>query len=205
MATSPADQRASRISRASSLRISTPARLSCTADNIIRWERIRQKGGEGVLSTPHPAILWKNDPQSQRRAANREFKGQNPQGGTAISVWAKSDVGAGKLEFLQTTPQGATNVVSTMDVDIKAGMNRFQWGMRGPAPPGAGRGGQGGQAATPTPGPAGTSPAPPPEAAPGGAQGGGTQGGGVQPGGGQGGGRGGRGGASTGVPFVAGG
>ena len=34
-----------------------------------------------------------------------------------------------------------------MDVDIKAGMNRFQWSMRGPVPPtppGGGRGGRGG-------------------------------------------------------------
>ena len=64
-------------------------------------------------------------------------RGQNPQGGTAISIWAKSDLGAGKLEFLQGTP-----VVSTMDVEVKAGMNRFQWNMRGPAP--AFNGGRGG-------------------------------------------------------------
>ena len=34
-------------------------------------------------------------------------------------------MGAGKLEFLQ-----GTIVASTMDVDVKAGMNRFQWGMQ---------------------------------------------------------------------------
>ncbi len=38
----------------------------------------------------------------------------------------RADLGAGKVEFLQ-----GTTVVSTMDVDIKAGMNRFQWGMQG--------------------------------------------------------------------------
>jgi hypothetical protein len=45
------------------------------------------------------------------------------------------------VEFLQ-----GTQVVSTMDVDIKTGMNRFQWGMRGPTPAGlaGGRGGRGG-------------------------------------------------------------
>ena len=47
-----------------------------------------------------------------------------------ISIWAKSDLGKGKVEFLQND-----KVVSTMDVDLKAGMNRFQWNMRGPAPP----------------------------------------------------------------------
>ena len=90
-----------------------------------------------TLFDPRPAVQWKNDPQAQRRATNRDFKGQNPQGGTAIHVWANSDLGAGKLEFLQ-----GTQVVSTMDVEIKAGMNRFQWNMRGPAPAG-GRGGRG--------------------------------------------------------------
>ena len=48
-------------------------------------------------------------------------------------------LGTGKVEFLQND-----KVVSTMDVDVKAGMNRFQWNMRGPAPPapaGRGRGG----------------------------------------------------------------
>ena len=74
--------------------------------------------------------------------AIRIFKAQNPQGGTAISIWAKSDAGKGKVEFLQND-----KVVSTMDVDLKAGMNRVQWSMRGPAPPppaGGGRGGRGG-------------------------------------------------------------
>jgi hypothetical protein len=38
-------------------------------------------------------------------------------------------------------------VASTMDVQIKAGMNRFQWSMRGPAPPApATNGGRGAEA-----------------------------------------------------------
>ncbi len=68
--------------------------------------------------------------KSQRHVANREFVGKNPQGGTAIHILAKSDIGAAKLEFLQNK-----KVVSTMDVAIKTGMNSFQWNMRGPAPP----------------------------------------------------------------------
>src|SRR3954453_10367125 len=40
--------------------------------------------------------------------------------GVAIHILAKSDVGAGRLEFLQNN-----KVVSTMDVSIKAGMNSF--------------------------------------------------------------------------------
>ena len=54
-----------------------------------------------VLFDPRPAILWKNDPQAQRHATNRDFQAKNPQGGTAINIWAKSDLGTGKVEFLQ--------------------------------------------------------------------------------------------------------
>ena len=97
-----------------------------------------------VLFDPRPAVLWKNDSASSRSATNRDFKGQNPQGGTAIRVWAKTDIPGAKLDFLQ-----GTTVVSTLEpcsekvkvncVDIKAGMNSFQWNMLKPAP--AGRGG----------------------------------------------------------------
>jgi len=165
--------------------LATHGRSLWIADDISPLEQLKPASGDVVLFDPRPAILWKNDPQAQRHATNRDFKGQNPQGGTAIHVWAKSDLGAGKLEFVQETPQGA-HVVSTMDVDVKAGMNRFQWAMRGPAPAGAtaggrgGRGGRGGQGAEP-----GATPA---EAAAGGQGGRG--------------GRGGRGGPA-GVPFVA--
>jgi hypothetical protein len=78
-----------------------------------------------------------------RRATNRQFVGKNPQGGTAISVLAKADMGAGKIEFLQ-----GNQVVSTMDVQVQAGMNRYQWNMRG-AGGGRGGGGRGGAGADP--------------------------------------------------------
>jgi hypothetical protein len=172
--------------------LATHGRSIWIADDISPLEQLKPASEDVVLFDPRPAILWKNDPQAQRRATNREFKGQNPQGGTAISVWAKSDIGAAKLEFLQ-----GSLVVSTMDVDIKAGMNRFQWAMRGPVPAGAaagrGRGGRGGEAgadAGGAAGAAGANPATPPDAA---------------AGGGQAGGRGGRAGTNPGVPFVAGG
>jgi hypothetical protein len=135
-----------------------------------------------ILFDPRPAILWKNDPQAQRHVKNVEFVGHNPQGGTAITVWAKSDMGTGKLEFLQNN-----KVMSTMDIPIKAGMNRVQWAMRGPVPAeaaGGGRGGRGGRGGAEAA--AGNAPA---------AGGGGFGGGGG----------GGRGRGSTGVPFVAGG
>jgi photosystem II stability/assembly factor-like uncharacterized protein len=123
--------------------IGTHGRSIWIADDISPLEQLKPGANTDlVLFDPRPAILWKNDPAAQRHAANRDFKAQNPQGGSAISIWAKSDVGKGKVEFLQND-----KVVSTIDVDLKAGMNRFQWNMRGPAPPpppGGGRGGRGG-------------------------------------------------------------
>jgi hypothetical protein len=172
--------------------VGTHGRAIWIADDITPLEQLKLTDkSDLVLFDPRPAVLWKNDPQAQRHVTNRDFRGQNPQGGTAITIWAKSDLGAGKVEFLQNN-----NVVSTMDVDLKAGMNRIQWNMRGPVPAGAGagrggRGGRAGQQDTPeTAGAAGRG-ATPEAAGAAGAQGG--------FGGGGGGGRGGQ----TGVPFVA--
>jgi len=159
--------------------VATHGRSIWIADDITPLEQLKLGGNrELVLFDPRPAVLWKNDPQALRRVTNRNFRGQNPQGGTAISVWAKSDVGAAKLEFLQNN-----QVASTMDVEIKAGMNRFQWNMRGPAPPAAGGGGRGVRGGEQSPA---ATPSAPAETAPG------PQG----PG---------RGGQPAGVPFVSGG
>jgi photosystem II stability/assembly factor-like uncharacterized protein len=124
--------------------VATHGRSIWVADDITPLEQIKPFGSPDlVLLEPRAAVLWKNDPQAMRRATNRDFVGQNPQGGTAISAWSKSDLGPGKIEFLQNN-----QVVSTMTVAIQSGMNRFQWNMRGPAPAGRafgeGRGGRGG-------------------------------------------------------------
>jgi hypothetical protein len=160
------------------------------ADDITPLEQLHAVAGKDVvLFEPRPAIEWKNDPQSQRHATNRDFKGTNPQGGTAIDIWANSEMGAGKVEFLQ-----GTNVVSAMDVQIKSGMNRFQWNMREPAPAGAGGGG----------GPRGGRGRGQGQDQPAGAQGAAAPAAGAEAGNAEqgGGGRGGRGGFGT-VPFVA--
>jgi len=117
--------------------LATHGRSIMIADDITPLEHLHAAAGKDVvLFEPRPAIEWKNDPQAQRHATNRDFKGTNPQGGTAIDIWANSDMGAGKVEFLQ-----GAKIVSTMDVQIKAGMNRFQWNMREPAAAGAEGGG----------------------------------------------------------------
>jgi photosystem II stability/assembly factor-like uncharacterized protein len=124
--------------------VGTHARSIYIADDITPLEQMKAPGSADLtLFEPRPAVQWKTDRQysSPQRATNRDFKGANPQGGTAVHIWANSDMGKGKLEFLQ-----GTQVVSTMDVELKAGMNRFQWNMRGPALAGfaGGRGGRGG-------------------------------------------------------------
>jgi photosystem II stability/assembly factor-like uncharacterized protein len=122
--------------------VGTHGRSIWICDDITPLEHLKKAEKEEItLFDPRPAILWKNDIQAQRHAANREFVAENPQGGTAISILSKTDAGKGKVEFLL-----ANKVVSTMDVDVKAGMNRFQWNMRGPVVAGAntGRGGFGG-------------------------------------------------------------
>jgi hypothetical protein len=188
--------------------VGTHGRSIWIVDDISPLERMKpgMTSQEAVLFEPRPAIQWKTDPQAQRHATNREFKATNPQGGTAIYVWAKSDLGKGKVEFLQNN-----QMVSTMDVDIKAGMNHFQWAMTKPAPAGqaagngrggrrGGGGGRGGAAAEAGAGAAG-------ETAAAGAGGANAETANTQTFGGQGGGGGGgRGrGGFTGVPFVRGG
>ena len=122
------------------LLVATHGRSLWIADDITALEQFAGVGSqELVLFDPRPAIQWKND-YADYRSGGRGFRGENPQGGTAISVYSKSDLGSGKVEFLQNG-----QVVSTMDVRVDAGMNRFQWNMQKPAPAAAGgRGGRGG-------------------------------------------------------------
>ena len=133
--------------------LATHGRSIWIADDITPLEQMGQVGDAEVhLFNPRPAVEWKNDTEAQHTVFQNDFRGANPQGGTAISIWAKSDLGPATIEFLQND-----KVVSTMkEKDIKAGMNRFQWDMRGVPPPpapgaaaqqteNAGRGGRGGR------------------------------------------------------------
>jgi photosystem II stability/assembly factor-like uncharacterized protein len=123
--------------------VGTHGRSIWIMDDISPLEHLNEaKKTDLFLFTPRAAVLWKNDIQAQRHVDNRDFVGENPQGGTAIHIYSKTDLGKAKVEFLQNN-----KVVSTMDVDIKTGLNGFQWNMRGPAPTGGNqtrRGGGGG-------------------------------------------------------------
>jgi Sortilin, neurotensin receptor 3, len=174
--------------------VATHGRAIWIADDITPLEQLGSAGrGNLVLFEPRPAVQWKSDTEKSRSIPERDFAGNNPQGGTAISFWARSDMGEAKIEILQ-----GANVIRTITTDAQAGMNRVQWNMQpDPAAGGAnaGRGGgrgAGGQAA------AGGQAGGRGQAAAGGGQGG-------QAGGRGGGGFGGRGGGGGGVPFVGGG
>jgi hypothetical protein len=128
--------------------VATHGRSIWIMDDISPLEKLKpmKDNTSVVLFDPRPAIMWKNDLSASRSVANRDFKGQNPQGGTAIHVWAKTDIPGAKLEFLEGTTvisaiEPCTGTVKTNCVDIKAGMNSFQWNLQKVAAAGAGAGG----------------------------------------------------------------
>ena len=66
--------------------IGTHGRSIYIADDITPLEQLKPSNAVKRLTLfdPRPATLWKNDPQAQRHATNRQFQAKNPQGGTAI-------------------------------------------------------------------------------------------------------------------------
>jgi photosystem II stability/assembly factor-like uncharacterized protein len=169
--------------------LATHGRSIWIADDISPLEQLgKANNADLVLFDPRPAIQWKNDQQAQRHVANRDFRGQNPQGGTALTFWARTDMSDGKIEILQNG-----QVVRTIDTKVQGGMNRIQWNMQRDMPAAAAVAGGGGLAAGAAGAQAGAAGAAAGAAAAAQGRGGGGGGGG------------GRGGGGGGVPFVAGG
>jgi photosystem II stability/assembly factor-like uncharacterized protein len=133
--------------------VATHGRSLWIADDITPLEQLpapagNPQAGSGTgsnvtLFDPRPAVQWKSDLTQTRRVTGRDFRGANPQGGTAFSFWAGADMGEATFEVLDAQGQ----VLSTVKLPAKAGMNRVQWDMRqngaGNAAQ-AGRGGRGG-------------------------------------------------------------
>jgi len=88
------------------------------------------------------AVLWKSDmTQSRGVSGTRRFRGQNPEPGTAISYYLRSDTSA-DVTITITDVEG--NVVRTLEGTGDSGINRVSWNLRQdpPAPPeGAPQGG----------------------------------------------------------------
>ena len=187
--------------------VATHGRSLWIADDITPLEQLASAPGTAVrLFDPRPAVEWKTDLTATRRVTARQFRGENPQGGTAFSFWAPSDMGDAKFEVLNAQGQ----VVSTVTAPAKAGMNRVRWNMTGAGPVGGGqfggRGGAGGRGAAPTnltPAEIAAGQAAYEAAAAKAAVVGGAGGQTMPPA--RGGGAGGRGAAGSGVPFVSGG
>jgi photosystem II stability/assembly factor-like uncharacterized protein len=147
--------------RDADLIVATHGRSFWIADDITPLQQMAAARPAGVkLFEPRPAVLWKNDREATRRATAKQFRGENPQGGTAISFIAPS-AGEARIEILDET--GRTLVTRT--VQAVPGMNRWQWNLQGDAPPltpeqqaaaaqfaargGGGGGGRGGAAGVP--------------------------------------------------------
>ncbi len=128
--------------------VATHGRSFWIADDISPLEQLGRVGGASVaLFDPRPAVQWKSDAEETRRVTNRQFRGDNPQGGTALSFWTRAGLGEVTLEILD-----AGQVIRTLKMPAQAGMNRVQWDLQrdpqgGPAAvgaPGGGRGAGGG-------------------------------------------------------------
>ena len=103
--------------------VATHGRSFWIADDITPLEQLHKAGNASlVLFDPRPAVQWKSDAEQTRRVTGRQFRGQNPQGGTALSFWARTDMGAGTIEILD-----GNTVIRTINVQVQAGLNRVQW------------------------------------------------------------------------------
>jgi hypothetical protein len=75
-----------------------------------------------------PATAWINDIQKQITVGGQKhFRGENPERGTAISYWLKSDANDVKVEISDVTGR----VIRTMDGTKTAGLNRVRWTLQG--------------------------------------------------------------------------
>jgi photosystem II stability/assembly factor-like uncharacterized protein len=93
------------------------------------------------------ATAWANDiTKANGFGADKHFRGQNPQGGTAISYYLKA-APTGDVKI--TISDSAGRVVREMDGTKEAGLNRVQWNLAPTAVLGGrgigGRGGRGGR------------------------------------------------------------
>lgn len=133
--------------------VGTHGRSIWIMDDITPLEQLASAAGTSVkLFDPRPAVQWKTDLEATRRATARQFKGENPVPGTALSFWAQSDMGEAKFEIVNAQGQ----VVSTLTTTAKAGMNRVPWNMQA-----SGAGGRGGAGGFGPGGPGGRGGAPP--------------------------------------------
>ena len=116
--------------RDADLIVATHGRSFYIADDITALQQLGSATAGPRVFDPRPAVLWKNDREATRRATAKQFRGENPQGGTAISFLASSPG-----EATITIQDGTGRTIRTQKVAAQAGLNRWQWDLRGDAPP----------------------------------------------------------------------
>jgi hypothetical protein len=96
---------------------------------------------DAFLFDVRPATSWITDIQKQITVGGgKNFRGQNPEPGSAISYWLKSDASSVQI----TISDISNNTVRTIDGTKTAGLNRVQWNLqRGAAAPANARGAEG--------------------------------------------------------------
>jgi photosystem II stability/assembly factor-like uncharacterized protein len=103
--------------------VATHGRSFYIADDITPLEQLGRVGSASVvLFQPRPGVQWKSDVEATRRVTNRQFRGENPQGGTALWFWTRADIESVTIEIVE---QG--QVIRAFSTSAKAGLNRVQW------------------------------------------------------------------------------
>ena len=121
--------------RDNDLIVATHGRSFWIADDISPLQQLKRVGtAKAVAFDTRPGVLWKNDTMAARSIPQKQFRGDNPQGGTAISFWTREADADAKIEIVDE--RGET--IRTIEVDARAGLNRVQWDLRPDAPPSSG-------------------------------------------------------------------
>ncbi|HEX9369131.1 MAG TPA: hypothetical protein VF921_21050, partial [Vicinamibacterales bacterium] len=103
-------------------------------DDISPLEQMTDQTTDAVLFDVRPAVSWVNDIQKQITVGGQKnFRGANPDPGTAISYWLKGDAGSVRVDISDVTGR----VVRTIDGTKTPGLNRVRWNLQG-NPPGRG-------------------------------------------------------------------
>ncbi len=137
--------------RDNDLIIGTHGRGIYILDDVSALQQLTTKvmDADAFLFDVRPGIQWFNDVRLGRYTGGaKNYRGNNPQPGTAISYYLKS-APAGDVKITISDYSG--KVIRTIAGTKEAGLNRMQWNVRGdpparPAnlPPGFGGGGGGG-------------------------------------------------------------
>jgi photosystem II stability/assembly factor-like uncharacterized protein len=134
--------------RDNDLIVGTHGRSIWIIDDITPLQQLSDAvlSADAHLFAVRPGTAWANDiTKANGLGASKHFRGQNPQGGTAISYYLKT-VPAGDVKI--TISDLAGRVIRELDAPKEVGLNRVQWNL-GPTPPqfpgrgGRGRGGRG--------------------------------------------------------------